>query len=40
MRRALERWVAQARGAGMDDRTMEGLLRQVLLDMDQRAATA
>ena len=40
MRRALERWVAQARGAGMDDRAMEGLLRQVLFDLDERAATA
>ena len=29
-----------ARAAGMDDRAMEGLLRQVLLDMDERAATA
>ena len=40
MRRSLERWVTQARGAGMDDRAMEGLLRQVLLDLDERAATA
>ena len=40
MRRAMERWVAQARAAGMDDRAMEGLLHQVLLDMDERAATA
>jgi DNA-binding transcriptional regulator YhcF (GntR family) len=40
LRRSLERWVAQARGSGMDDRAMEGLLRQVLFDLADHEATA
>ena len=40
LRRSLERWIGQARGSGMDDRSIEGLVHQVLLDRDDREATA
>ena len=40
LRRSLERWVGEARVSGMDDRSIEGLVRQVLLDFDEREATA
>jgi GntR family transcriptional regulator len=39
LERALERWVARARTAGLDDRSVEALLREVLHDAG-RAATA
>jgi GntR family transcriptional regulator len=40
LRRSLERWVGQARGSGMDDRAIEGLLRQVLFDLAEQEETA
>jgi len=40
LRRSLERWVNQARLSGMDDRSIEGLVRQVMFDLDEREATA
>jgi DNA-binding transcriptional regulator YhcF (GntR family) len=40
LRRSLTRWVGQARDSGMDDRAIEGLLRQVLVDLGEQEATA